>query len=202
MKMALFIDKEDVFVGRLSTGVLMILAGGLSLVFETAKDVFDLMLLIGAGTGLLFILRWFWKRINPYSEIAAMVISFGIAFLFFINNKFEMNLHNLNGSEQLILSVGITTIGWIIVTLLTPRTDDKTINQFEQLVFSNSKGSIHKFENFKFRILGFFIATIGIYSALFGIGNILYKSYDLALICWTIFTISLTSLFFIRKKVF
>lgn len=195
-------NKDQVLIGRISTGVLMLMAGGLSLVFETAKDVFDLMLLIGAGTGLLFILRWFWKRINPYSEIAAMAISFLIAFIFFINTKFNLNLFSLTGSQQLIASVAITTLGWIIVTLITKPTKEETINKFEKTVFSNGDNQILKFENFKFKILGFVISTIGIYSALFGIGNLIYKSYDLALLCFSIFSFAVLILVLIRKRIF
>ena len=195
-------NKEDVRVGRIATGVLMLLAGGLSLIFETAKDVFDLMLLIGAGTGLLFILRWFWKRINPYSEIAAMAISFLIAFIFFINTKFELNLFDITRSEQLILSVAITTIGWLIVTLITQPTDSKTLEKFEKLIFTNEKGEIVKFDNFKFKILAFFITTIGIYSALFGIGNLVYKTYDLAILCFSVFSATLLGLYLMRKRIF
>lgn len=194
-------NKQDINLGRISTGVLMILAGLLSLVFETAKDVFDLMLLIGAGTGLLFILRWFWRKINPYSEIAAMAISFGIAFFFFIHNKMEWNLHSLTGSQQLVWSVLITTIGWIIVTLFTNPKQDKTIDSFEQLVFSDQNGTVNKFENFGFKVLGFFVATIGIYSTLFGIGNWIYDELFLAILCLISFAVSITILIVIRKKI-
>jgi hypothetical protein len=177
------------------------LAGLLSLVFETAKDVFDLMLLIGAGTGLLFILRWFWTKINPYSEIAAMAISFAIAFFFFIHNKMEWNLHSLSGSEQLVWSVLITTIGWVFITLITNPKQEKTIEKFENLVFKAKDGTIDKFENFGFKILGFFVATIGIYSTLFGIGNWIYGEVFLASLCFSFFAVSLLILILIRKKI-
>ncbi|PHO01187.1 Na+:solute symporter, partial [Rhodobacteraceae bacterium 4F10] len=72
-------EKQKVVVGRISTVVLMLCAALFSFYLQSAKGVFDLLLQIGAGTGLLFILRWFWSRINPYSEIAAMAISFIIA---------------------------------------------------------------------------------------------------------------------------
>src|SRR5699024_5533420 len=67
-------DKEQVAIGRISTVLMMVFAGLLALILEEAREGFNLLLSIGAGTGLLFILRWFWSRINPYSEIAAMVI--------------------------------------------------------------------------------------------------------------------------------
>lgn len=194
-------NKQEVKLGRISTGILMLMAGLLSLIFESAKDVFDLMLLIGAGTGLLFILRWFWTKINPYSEIAAMAVSFAIAFFFFINNKMKWNLHNLTGSEQLVWSVIITTISWVIITLITNPKQDETIESFEKLVFTAQNGTVNKFENFGFKILGFFVATIGIYSTLFGIGNWIYGETMLATVCFISFSISLTILIAIRKKI-
>lgn len=194
-------NKQDVFVGRLSTGILMIMAGVLSLIFETAKDVFDLMLLVGAGTGLLFILRWFWYRINPYSEISAMVISFGIAVFFFINNKFSLNIIDISNSFQLVLSVFITTLGWVFITLITPRTNNSVIEKFEKLVFKTEIGSVNKYYNFKYKILGFLLATFGIYSALFCIGNTIYGAYYLATICFSIFCVCLLILFYIRSKI-
>src|SRR5690606_18513616 len=103
--------KEQVAVGRISTVVMMLFAGLLAFFLEEARDGFNLLLSIGAGTGLLFILRWFWSRINPYSEIAAMVISFAIAAFFFINGKMEAPMVEMASHWQLVLSVAITKIG-------------------------------------------------------------------------------------------
>src|SRR5690606_16791858 len=104
-------DKEQVLVGRIATVALMILAALLSFYIQSAKEIFDLILQIGAGTGLLFIIRWFWHRVNPYSEIAAMVISFLIAFFFFINEKLETPWFEMANHWKLILGVLITTAG-------------------------------------------------------------------------------------------
>jgi len=70
-------EKHYVSVARLMTVILMILASLLTFILESAKASFDLMLSIGAGTGLIYLLRWFWWRINAWSEIAAMASSFG-----------------------------------------------------------------------------------------------------------------------------
>ncbi|MBM4172408.1 MAG: Na+:solute symporter, partial [Ignavibacteria bacterium] len=72
-------EKELVLVGRISTVLMMILASIFSLYLQSALNAFNVLLQIGAGTGLLFILRWFWYRINPYSEISAMIVSFLVA---------------------------------------------------------------------------------------------------------------------------
>ena len=169
-------DKEQVLIGRISTVVMMVLAALLALILEEARDGFDLLLSIGAGTGLLFILRWFWSRINPYSEIAAMVISFLIAAFFFINGKMDTPMVDIPGYWQLIIGVVITTIGWIIVTLLTKPSNDETLNSFNQLIFGNDS----KFKGFGMKILGFFCGVVGVYCALFSIGNFIYGNFALA----------------------
>ncbi|ALU74471.1 Na+:solute symporter [Tenacibaculum dicentrarchi] len=163
-------EKQKVVVGRISTVLLMICAALFSFYLQSAKDVFDLLLQIGAGTGLLFILRWFWSRINPYSEIAAMGISFVIAFFFFINRKLENPFFEIAGYWQLIIGVVITTFGWILVTLLTKPTDKKTIDNFESLIFEGED----KFKNIGMKIVGFITGTIGVYSFLFATGNWIY----------------------------
>jgi len=104
-------DKKLVGVGRFSTALMMILAALLATVLEEAREAFDLLLQIGAGTGLLFILRWFWKRINPYSEIAAMIVSFLIAIIFFIDGKSEQPFFDMANHWKLVLGVVITTVG-------------------------------------------------------------------------------------------
>ena len=77
-------ETHYVLMGRLCTAVLMIFAALLTYALDTAKEAFDLILSIGAGTGLIYLLRWFWWRINAWSEIAAMTASFVVALGFFI----------------------------------------------------------------------------------------------------------------------
>ena len=171
-------EKQKVIVGRISTVLLMLCAALFSFYLQSAKDVFDLLLQIGAGTGLLFILRWFWSRINPYSEIAAMAISFIIALFFFINNKMENPMFEIAGYWQLIIGVVITTLSWVLVTLLTKPTDTETISKFETLIFEGED----KFKNIGIKIVGFITGTIGVYSFLFATGNWIYGKNTLAII--------------------
>ena len=163
-------EKQKVLIGRISTVLLMLCAALFSFYIKSAKDVFDLLLQIGAGTGLLFIMRWFWKRINPYSEIAAMVISFVIAVVFFVNGKLETPLFDLPGYLQLVIGVILTTVGWIVITFLTKRSDEETLDQFEDLVYGNEG----KFKNVGYKVLAFFLGVIGTYSFLFATGYFIY----------------------------
>jgi solute:Na+ symporter, SSS family len=132
-------EKELVNVGRISTVVLMIIAGALALVMQSALDNFQIILQIGAGTGLIFILRWFWWRVNAWSEIAAMTISFAIA-LYFRFMHASTDLPTLTGWQELLVGVTLTTIGWVIVTYLTRPTDDDTLVNFCKLIRPGGAG--------------------------------------------------------------
>ncbi|MCW5519497.1 Na+:solute symporter [Aureitalea sp. L0-47] len=179
-------DKEQVLVGRISTVVMMLFAALLATILEEARDAFNLLLQIGAGTGLLFILRWFWRRINPYSEIAAMVISFMIALAFFVNGKLDNPLFEMASHWQLVTGVIITTLGWLVVTMLTKPTDKQTLENFEALIFEKES----KFKGFGTKILAFFSGVIGVYCFLFATGNFIYGDHTegfilsgIALVC-------------------
>ncbi|WP_370214279.1 sodium:solute symporter family protein [Mesoflavibacter profundi] len=179
-------EKQQVLVGRISTVLLMLCAALFSFYLQSAADVFNLLLQIGAGTGLLFILRWFWSRINPYSEIAAMIISFLIAVFFFINGKLDTPLVAIAGHWQLVLGVVITTIGWIIVTLLTQPTDAKTLITFNALIF----GDESKFKGFGNKTISFFCGVFGVYALLFSIGSFIYSDTLKGLVLLIVTTIS------------
>ncbi|WP_209331038.1 sodium:solute symporter family protein [Lunatimonas salinarum] len=129
-------DKELVMVGRLSTVGLMILAAFLALALSNALEAFNILLQIGAGTGLIFILRWFWWRINSYTEISAMIISFVVAVYFeSIHDKLGFLPIPADMSYlKLLLGVSITTITWILVTLLTKPEKDEVLLAFYQKV--------------------------------------------------------------------
>lgn len=127
-------EKRLVAVGRLSTVVLMILAALLALALSNALSAFNILLQIGAGTGLVFILRWFWWRINAYSEITGMVVSFGLALLF------EFVDLGLADHEKLVLGVLITSASWILVTLLTRPTDTQKLSEFYNAITPYGRG--------------------------------------------------------------
>jgi len=118
-------EKKLVNLGRITTVVLMVFAGALALLLSNALQAFNILLQIGAGTGLIFILRWFWWRINAFSEIAAMVVSFAIALYFELIYQGEMPSH-----MRLIIGVGITTAVWITATYLTRPTNIDILQSF------------------------------------------------------------------------
>ena len=135
-------DKQLVAVGRISTVVLMFLSALLALALSSALDAFQILLQIGAGTGLIFILRWFWWRINAYTEISAMAISFVVAIFFEVINP-KIGLIDIPADQsylKLIYSVSITTLGWLIVTFMTKPEKDEVLLSFYRKVTPASMG--------------------------------------------------------------
>lgn len=195
-------EKELVKFGRIWTVALMIAACFLALCLQSALQAFEIMIMIGAGTGLLFLLRWFWWRINAYSEIAAMCFAFPIALYFkfghqqvcchFLNMTSEQfaNSWLSNSGYQLVISVAITTIGWLLVTFLTPPDSKETLYAFVQKTRAGGPGWKKVYEQAKkdgvslegendkwpvpMGILCSFVGCIAIYAALFSTGCFLY----------------------------
>jgi solute:Na+ symporter, SSS family len=122
-------QRELVWVGRASTIVLMVLSAGLALTMTNAKDSFDILLGVGAGTGLVYLLRWFWWRVNAWSEISAMVAAFAafLYFRFFHGLCFDFEIANY---WQFVWITLFTTVTWILTTLLTPPDDEETLQSF------------------------------------------------------------------------
>ncbi|MBZ9620022.1 sodium:solute symporter family protein [Psychroflexus lacisalsi] len=188
-------ESNKVLVGRLSTLFMMIFAALLALVLEEAKEAFDLLLQIGAGTGLLFILRWFWYKINPYSEIAAMLSSFIIAVTFFVGKTY--GIWQLESHIELVIGVLITTCIWVGVTLLTKPSSKETIDSFEKKVFDNGQ----KFDGFKYKIIGFIAGVAGVYSALFATGYLIYNEMTLFILSALICLISIAVIIYFWKRI-
>src|SRR5574338_856689 len=124
-------ERHYIAVGRLVTAALMAIAAAVTFVLDTAQASFNLLLSVGAGTGLIYLLRWYWWRINAWSEIAAMVSSFAVAVAFFIAGKAGVTIAS---HTSLLMTIGVTTIVWVAATYLTAPTDRKTLVEFYRLV--------------------------------------------------------------------
>jgi Na+/proline symporter len=183
-------EKEMVLAGRVSTVVLMAVAGAAALLMRNALDSFQIMLQVGAGTGLLFILRWFWWRINAWSEIAAMVVSFVVAlYMRFVHRL--TGLPPLGDWLQLVIGVGITTCGWVLVTFLTRPTDEAVLLSYYRRVRPGGPGWRKFLDRVRVKggqpegpdaawkvpqgLLCMFLGCVAVYSALFATGNWIYS---------------------------
>ena len=185
-------ESKLVLIGRFLTVVLMMFAGFLALFLETALDSFWIMLQIGAGTGLIFILRWFWWRINAISEIVAMASSFLIAIYFHFFHE-ELGFSSLLGWQKLITGVGLTSMFWIIVTFMSKPTDKTVLINFVKKINPGGpgwkrfdSGKVTKDWNVPKGILMMFLGCLAVYSFLFGTGYLLYGNTGLSLIILTI----------------
>ncbi|MDN3669216.1 sodium:solute symporter family protein [Echinicola jeungdonensis] len=179
-------EKELVATGRISTVVLMVLAALLALALSNALEAFNILLQIGAGTGLIFILRWFWWRINAYTEISAMIISFLVALFFEVfNPRYEwISIPDNMAYLKLLFGVGITTITWLAVTLLTPPEKESILLAFYKKVHPAAYGwkkLLHKYPKEKVEQgqlpleIGLMLTgSIAIYTTLFAIGFWVY----------------------------
>ncbi|MDP3583296.1 MAG: Na+:solute symporter, partial [Ignavibacteria bacterium] len=201
-----------VFAGRIATVFLFIVSSGLVFFLDSALDAFNVILQIGAGTGLLYLLRWFWWRINAWAEVAAMVSSFAISIVLLILNK--------NGVEfsthiSLIITIAFTTISWVTASFVSPQTDKKVLIEFYKKVRPFGPGwKAIKIEagikdneleesknNIPLGLLGWVSGCIMIWSALFTVGNFLYGRLELAYMLLAVFAVSTFVLVKVVKKV-
>ncbi|WP_425391780.1 sodium:solute symporter family protein [Ekhidna sp.] len=189
-------ERELVAVGRISTVVLMVFAGVLALtILENATQAFNILLLSGAGTGAIFLLRWFWWRINAITEIVGMVIATINAFVLVLFISDEMLQHSLLDpfTMRLLIATGITTVVWILTTLLTKPEDNSKLASFVAIVKPGigwSKFPREGTSNFGYSILSVFVGTIGVYAALFSIGSFIYGNIVMGIGLMILFVIS------------
>jgi len=189
-------EDQLVLVGRLFSVVSVIMGAGLGLLLTDASQAFQLLLMIGAGTGLIYILRWFWWRINAYTEIIAMVSSIIIAYYFnFINDDYAPWI-------ELIIGALLTTSIWVFATFVTPPENDKTLKRFAKIVNPGGPG----WKNYKEKnqaeewsvpsgILSMLLGTIAVYSVLLATGSFIYGNYLVAIILTSSFIICTFFLF-------
>ena len=197
-------ERHYVLVGRLTTAGLMILAGLFTYALGTAKDAFNLILSIGAGTGLLYLLRWFWWRVTAWAEIAAMVTSFLVAVAFFIARR---NGAEFPESTSLLTTVAVTTVAWVAVAWWGPKTDEEVLDRFYRLVQPAGPGwktvrrrvllvpqrgdsTEQRGADMANALLGWVAGCAFVYAALFGTGSYLYGRWPQFIACVVVCLVS------------
>ncbi len=172
-------EHHYVRVGRLSTVALIVLSAIVALWLENAMQAFQILLQVGAGTGLIFLLRWYWWRVNAWSELSGMVISFTVAIYFQFAHE-ALGFAPLHPSLMLVVGVAITTVGWLAVTLLTPPDDSETLQAFYDKVRPFGRGwraavaTQPVAGSVSASMLGWVLGCVAVYGALFGTGLLLY----------------------------
>ncbi|MBG6129043.1 Na+/proline symporter [Aquimarina sp. EL_43] len=200
-------EKELVNVGRITTIVLMVTSAVFALYLTNAKQLFDIILMFGAGTGLVYILRWFWWRINAWSEISVMfsamliplILTFtplGDSLFGYTNDAGEIISGVFPSWFRFIAMVIITSIVWIVATYLTKPESKETLRSFYKSIQpggpgwkkivdeANAEGIKIVESNEKWSvpsgILAMLLGCVLVYSCLFSVGNLLYGEYIMA----------------------
>ena len=207
-------QKELVNVGRFSVVILMIISSVIAILLTNALQLFDIILMFGAGTGSIFILRWFWWRINAWSEIAAMLSS-GIISIALTNESLFNLIFNDDGFPAYMkfpFIVLVTTSIWLIVTFITPADEKETLIKFYKKTKPGGPGWNKIKEHITMSdekeewivpkgIICMIIGCITIYSALFSTGYFIYGEISSALIFLLVTIVSGLILFKNAKKI-
>jgi len=199
-----------VLAGRVATVGIFIGAAASVYLLDTAKDVFDVILQVGAGTGLLYLVRWFWWRVNAWCEIVAMVSSFlvSIALLVLRTQGVVFSTH-----VALVVTVAITTVCWVATAYFGPETDRAVLVNFYRAVHPAGPGwepirklagdaprSVADRDNIPLALLGWVAGCTAIWSALFAEGSYLYGRMPQALLLTVVFVASSLVLTFVVKR--
>ncbi|HSC89788.1 MAG TPA: sodium:solute symporter family protein [Polyangiaceae bacterium] len=175
-------EEKLVRLGRLSTALLMLLGAFVALALQSSMQAFEILLQMGAGTGLVFVLRWLWWRVNAATEISAMIASLLVAVIL------PIACPELGAGLRLVVSVAVTSVVWLAATWLTEPTSDETLERFFLLTRPPGPGwapvrariaaSQQRVEpassSLGADLMAFVAGTFAIYAMLFGTGLWLY----------------------------
>ena len=193
-------EKQLVRAGRLFTVISIFLGGGLGLLLTSAGQAFTLLLMIGAGTGMIYILRWFWWRINAYTEIVAMISSIIIAGYFNFGNS------GLEGWQKIVIGAVLTTIVWVVATYFTPPDDKETLRKFVKKVNPGGPGWVKYSDGVSTEpwpvphgILSMVLGCTAVYGFLLGVGQLIYGHTDSGLMICGLGIIASIGLFKVWK---
>jgi hypothetical protein len=205
-------EKHYVLVGRLTTIGLFVCASGTVYLLDSAKSAFDIILQVGAGTGLLYLLRWFWWRINAWCEVVAMISSFGISLvLLILKTQFGMEFTT---HYALLTTIAVTTVCWVLTAFLSPQTDRQKLIEFYRKVRPFGPGwrqirveagiseqeAAASHENIPLALLGWSAGCMAIWSSLFTVGNFLYGRMGLAVVLFGVFIVSGLALIYVINQ--
>ena len=173
-------EKQLVLLGRVSSALIAIAAGAFMLTLGTASEAFNLLISVGAGTGAIYLLRWFWWRVNAWTEIVGMVVSLTIALFF----RYSAATAAYSSSLKLLITVFATTLAAVIATFAFPPADDATLRAF--IDRTGVGGGLWRAARVRLGITtrektdfadslkGAIFGCCLVYALLFGVGEVLY----------------------------
>jgi Na+/proline symporter len=197
-------ERHYVTAGRITTIGLFLVSSGMVYLLDTAQQAFHVILQVGAGTGLLYLVRWFWWRVNAWCEVAAMISSFAVSVLLLVFHT--LKIVSFSPHEDLLITVAFTTLCWVAAAYLAPGTDRGTLISFYTTVRPFGPGwrpiriaagisdaeaaEAARHENIPLALLGWTAGCAAIWSSLFTVGNVLYGRYGAATILLAVFVTS------------
>ena len=204
-------EQHYVMVGRLTTILLFLCSSAVVYLLDSAKQAFDVILLVGAGTGLLYLVRWFWWRVTAWCEVVAMISSFAVSLLFLILAKQGIVI---SSHLALIITILVTTVCWITTAFVGPQTERQVLINFYRKVRPAGPGwaPIRAIagltpaelaapgDNIPMALLGWVAGCTVIWSALFTVGNYLYGRMDYAVGLAVVFLISGSMLLYVIRQ--
>ncbi|MEO6221944.1 MAG: sodium:solute symporter family protein, partial [Vicinamibacterales bacterium] len=204
-------ESHYVMAGRVATALLFVGAALSVYLLDTAKDIFDVILQVGAGTGLLYLVRWFWWRVTAWCEIVAMASSFIVSISLLV---LRAQGTTFGSSTALLATVAITTVCWVATAYFGPQTDRAKLIDFYQRVRPAGPGwapiraaagplpddGRAASDNLPMSMLGWFAGCTLIWSALFAVGNYLYGRMPQALLLTAVFIASTVALTMVMRR--
>jgi len=192
-------EAHYVLAGRIATIILFLCSSAMVFLLDTAKSAFDIILQVGAGTGLLYLVRWFWWRVNAWCEVVAMISSFGISVILLLLARQGMAIST---HAALLITIAGTTVSWVATAWLGPETDRRVLVEFYRKVRPVGPGwepvrlaaglprRTVREDNIPLSLLGWAAGCMTIWSALFTVGSFLYQRTRPALMLLAVFAVS------------
>jgi solute:Na+ symporter, SSS family len=175
-------DKHYVRVSQLATVLIMVVSAGVTYYQESVAGAWKLLIALGAGTGSVFILRWFWWRINAWSEVSAMAASFVTS----LTLQFAFGLNSDDPRQfawTVLITVAVSTVCWLAVTFLTgPEKEDVLLSFYRRVrpsaalwaPIARKAMDITPTHDGLFNLLDWFAGCAFVYLTLFGVGKIIF----------------------------
>jgi SSS family solute:Na+ symporter len=177
-------EKHYVRISQWATVLLAVLSAAVTFYMDSITGAWKLLIVTGAGTGGVLLLRWYWWRINAWSEVSAMICAFVVSVTLQAGWKLDSD-RPVDFAWIMILTVGITTAVWLATTFLTrPEPDHTLVAFYRRTRPSSGWGPIARLapevkvtKDGLSNLLDWICGCVLIYGALFGFGKILLKDY-------------------------
>jgi Na+/proline symporter len=172
-------DREGLIVARVSGVFFLALGGAIGYFNDSIRGLFELLLQLVAGAGAVFLVRWFWWRVNAWSELSAMIASLVVATALNLSNRHGLLAHHFASYEIFAINVALSAAIWVTVAFLTPPDDPAHLRAFVERVRPlGAWGPVAAFRGaaegrLRTRLVQWGVSVVGLYGWLFGIGKLL-----------------------------